>query len=522
MLPEKVKQHAFLSARRANGYSYFVIPKSLLCFGKTIGISSDAALLYVVLADRAKLSMSNGWIDEHGCYLYFKRTEAADYLGWSLRKTVSVFQTLVRVGLLEERETVYPNGKRAGKRLYLRAWTLPTASFRLDDIRAGRFPKLEEQHLCPEAAGDYFVLPKMLLEDERYRGLSLNAILLYMLVLDRLYLSMRYERVDENGLLWTTMDQEKAMEQIGCKGRTLTSAYSELEEIGLIYRVKPKFSGKWRVYARDYMPPAEPEEAARDPEPTPAAWEVGSGTKENPSDAVVETHTRNNCTSDSQNLHPIAADFAPPYSQKMHVINHTLKNHIMKKPLEEKASPPLFAQGTGDVGMLSPRKEMLRYQEGYNGEAVEWTHYDEAVTLLYGHLSPGEADRAVFWLDLCCDVIEKDLRGNLPYFAIGNTSVPREELLSAYQKLDAVTIFILAQKFAEYDGSIREPERYLRAVLFRANQQYAGFVSHLRNEWECLRNDRSIGKGYAGSHSCKTNARAAGAKTDLFRNPLFR
>ena len=162
------------------------------------------------------------------------------------------------------------------------------------------------------------------------------------------------------------------------------------------------------------------------------------------------------------------------------------------------------------------------YRERYNGEAVEWTHYDETVTLLYGYLSPGEADRAVFCLELCCDVIEKNLRGNLPYFAIGNTSVPREELLSAYQKLEAITIFILVQKFAEYDGSIREPERYLRAALFRANQQHASFVSHLRNEWECLRNDRSIEKGYAGNHSCKTNARAAGAKTDLFRNPLFR
>ena len=483
MLPEKVKQHAFLSSRRANGYAYFVIPKSLLVYGKTIGISSDAALLYTVLADRAKLSLKNGWIDENGCYLYFTRAEAADYLGSSFRKTVGVFQTLVKVGLLEEKETAFSNGKRAGKRLYLRAWALPSANFRVEDIQAGNFPKFDEQHFGPEAAGDYFVRPKMLLEDERYRGLSLNAVLLYMLILDRLYLSMRYERVDANGLLWTTMNQEKTMAQIGCKGRTLTSAYGELEELGLIYRVKPKFSGKWRVYARDYMPPAEPEEAVWAPEPTPAAWETESEAKDNPSKTVAALHTRNFCTSDSQYLHPIDAISAPPYSQNLHTINHTLKKHIMTNPLKEKASPPPLMRGTGDDGMLSQSEETLKYREGYNGEAVEWTHYDETITLLYEHLSPEEADRAISCLDFCCDVIEKDLRGNLPYFVIGNTPVPRVELLSAYQKLDAVIVFILLRKLAQYDGIIRDRERYLRAALFRANQQHAGFAKHLCSEW---------------------------------------
>ena len=86
-------------------------------------------------------------------------------------------------------------------------------------------------------------------------------------------------------------------------------------------------------------------------------------------------------------------------------------------------------------------------------------------------------------LDFCCDVIEKDLRGNLPYFVIGNTPVPRVELLSAYQKLDAVIVFILLRKLAQYDGIIQDRERYLRATLFRANQQHAGFAKHLCSEW---------------------------------------
>ena len=61
-----VKQHPFLDERTGGTYAYYRVPKSMLAFGKTLGISTDETLLYSILRDRVRLSQENGKVDSEG------------------------------------------------------------------------------------------------------------------------------------------------------------------------------------------------------------------------------------------------------------------------------------------------------------------------------------------------------------------------------------------------------------------------------------------------------------------------
>ena len=491
MLQQPVQHQGFLSGECTGGYSYITIPKSLLAFGKTLGILTDVAILYALLMDRAKLSIKNGWKDEFGYYLYFTRVQAADYLGWSLRKTVIIFHKLIKAGLLEERKAPSTGGCLSRKRLYLHVWTLPNKNFRMEDLLAGRFPKLMEAHCSPNTGGEYYVLPKPLLENNNYRTLSMNAVLLYMMILDGISLSAKYGRMDENGLVWTSLDAEKTMEQIGCRQRTLTSAYRELEKNGLIYRERQTFSGRMKIYARDFRISPEAEETG-DPSGDvsihePAAWGSDVEPLGKPSNPVCKNehpHCGNICLSEASFLHPEPAISAPSSAQILHPNNH-ISNQLISNQLEiEKASPHRAQACAADDRILSRTEEKSVFVSSeYKGSHWEWTHYDETTELLNRHLSQEKADEAIQALDNCCDVIENDLNSQNSFFKIGTEIVPRAELLLRYQHLDAVILYILTQKIAEFHAAIKNKERYVRAVLYRAVKQHSSFAWRLRREW---------------------------------------
>ena len=183
MNPELVKQHPFLDGRAGGKYAFYRVPKTMLTYGKTIGISTDETMLYTILRDRLSLSMANGKVDDMGrIYVFYSREKAAARLGWSLRKTVDVFKALTEHGLLYEECELSKTGRTLGKRLYVKLWQEVTFDFTLADIQAGNYKFATAQTLQETNMGAYYSLPVVLVEDERYCGLPLRSILLYMVI----------------------------------------------------------------------------------------------------------------------------------------------------------------------------------------------------------------------------------------------------------------------------------------------------------------------------------------------------
>jgi len=80
----------------------------------------------------------------------------------------------------------------------------------------------------------YFVLPKVLIRDERFRTLSANAKILYTILLDICSLSVKNGWVDDENRVYIIYPRQKIAEEMGCSTVTATSLTSELEKFGLI------------------------------------------------------------------------------------------------------------------------------------------------------------------------------------------------------------------------------------------------------------------------------------------------
>ncbi|MBQ6217174.1 MAG: replication initiator protein A [Erysipelotrichaceae bacterium] len=79
---------------------FYQFPKWLL----TLELNSDSKLLYMILLDRYKLSLKNGWIDDDNrVYMIYTRSEAMEMLRIGNKKCVKLFDELKGNGLVEER-----------------------------------------------------------------------------------------------------------------------------------------------------------------------------------------------------------------------------------------------------------------------------------------------------------------------------------------------------------------------------------------------------------------------------------
>ena len=103
----------------------------------------------------------------------------------------------------------------------------------------------------------FYQLPKILLEDPRFRDLSLNAKVIYCVLLDRMHLSIKNKKKysDEFGRIFILFKVEDVSDILNISKRTVLRAYKELDDktgIGLIHRERaPGMQNIVRLYVKD-------------------------------------------------------------------------------------------------------------------------------------------------------------------------------------------------------------------------------------------------------------------------------
>ena len=83
----------------------------------------------------------------------------------------------------------------------------------------------------------FYRVPRLLIKDERFKGLSSDAKLLYGLMLDRMSLSMKNGWLDEENRAYIIYTVDAIMEDLGCAKATCVKIMKELDSekgIGLI------------------------------------------------------------------------------------------------------------------------------------------------------------------------------------------------------------------------------------------------------------------------------------------------
>lgn len=117
----------------------------------------------------------------------------------------------------------------------------------------------------------FYRIPKTLFSDKRFKGVSMEAKVLYGLMLDRMGLSIRNGWLDDDGRVYIYFTLDDAIETLACGKDKALRLFKELDTpsgIGLIQRRKQGQGKPARVYVMNFtLPPETEPEPSQGPSP---------------------------------------------------------------------------------------------------------------------------------------------------------------------------------------------------------------------------------------------------------------
>ena len=173
----------------------------------------------------------------------------------------------------------------------------------------------------------FYRVPRLLIKDERFKGLSSDAKLLYGLMLDRMSLSMKNGWLDDENRAYIIYTVDAVMEDLGCSKPTCTKIMRELDSdngIGLIEKKRRGLGKPDIIYVKNFA--SVPDE--KEPSNPDVSTEVKdfnfkkqknltSGSKKIELQEVKESDLKRekNLTSESKETKPQEVnDFVPNYN----------------------------------------------------------------------------------------------------------------------------------------------------------------------------------------------------------------
>ena len=122
----------------------------------------------------------------------------------------------------------------------------------------------------PEAEQySFYRIPKVLLTDRRYKNVSMEAKVLYGLMLDRMGLSVKNGWMDDKGRVYIYFTLEDAMNMMDCGHNKAVKLFADLDSIGLIERKKQGQGRPTLIYVKNFILPPPPDVTSDDPPPQP-------------------------------------------------------------------------------------------------------------------------------------------------------------------------------------------------------------------------------------------------------------
>ena len=99
----------------------------------------------------------------------------------------------------------------------------------------------------------FYRVPKAILFDRRFDGVSADAKLLYGILLDLMSLSLKNNWLDERGRVYIIFTMDEVMQALGCAGKKATRLMEELEhKAGLIERKRRGLGKPNLIYLKNF------------------------------------------------------------------------------------------------------------------------------------------------------------------------------------------------------------------------------------------------------------------------------
>lgn len=297
----------------------------------------------------------------------------------------------------------------------------------------------------------FYRIPKTLLTDPRYKSVSIEAKVLYGLLLDRMGLSVKNGWMDSEKRVYIYFTQEDAMAFMGCGKDKTTKLFRELDKdgIGLIERKKQGQGRPTRIYVKNFILPPEPGQPQQPEEVPPPR---NPQTAEKPQSAPLETRGLDGGFS------------APNKTEKKNTDLNDTDPSIFPPTPAPLASPP-----AGRPKSRMRIDEMDRYRElikeNIDFDLLLQEHpYDEETLEGYVELM----------VEVCCS--RRD------FIRIAGEEMAAGVVKSRFLKLNHEHIAYVLDSLSQNTTLVKNIKAYTLAALYNApttiSQYYASLVSH--------------------------------------------
>ena len=307
----------------------------------------------------------------------------------------------------------------------------------------------------------FYRIPKVLLTDPRYKGVSIEAKVLYGLLLDRMGLSTKNGWLDSERRVYIYFTQEDAMALMSCGKDKATKLFRELDQdgIGLIERKKQGQGRPTRIYVKNFLLPPDPGQS-KQPDTPPGNFQTAENQQSRPLDSAALLTAEIPQSAPLENRSQDSAFSVP---------NKTEKKNTERNDTDPSILPPLPTM------VRSRPKSRMRMDEmdSYRELIKENIDYD---LLLREH--PYDADTLEGYLELMVEVC----CSRRDFIRISGDDIPTGVVKSRFLKLDHEHISYVLDSMNQNTTLIRNIKAYTLAALYNApttiSQYYASLVSH--------------------------------------------
>ena len=310
----------------------------------------------------------------------------------------------------------------------------------------------------------FYRIPKALLTDPRYKSVSIEAKVLYGLLLDRMGLSVKNGWMDSDRRVYIYFTQEDAMALMSCGKDKATKLFRELDKdgIGLIERKKQGQGRPTRIYVKNFILPPDPGQPQPEQTPPPRGPQTAENQQSGPLDsdnaALLTAEIPQSAPLESRSLD---SGFSAP--------NKTEKNKTELNDTDPSILPPTPAPPIG-----RPKSRMrMDEMDGYRELIKENIDYD---LLLQEHPYDEETLEGYVELmvEVCCS--RRD------FIRIAGEEVATGVVKSRFLKLNHEHIAYVLDSLSQNTTLVKNIKAYTLAALYNApttiGQYYASLVSH--------------------------------------------
>jgi hypothetical protein len=311
----------------------------------------------------------------------------------------------------------------------------------------------------------FYRIPKTLFTDWRFKGVSMEAKVLYGLMLDRMSLSIRNGWLDKDGRVFIYFTLEDAVEMLSSGKDKVIRLFKELDKpngIGLIERHKQGQGKPTRIYVMNFTLPPEP---TQEPPAEPTIPPVQ--TSEKPKSGLRGgTEVLTSEKPKSRLRESRGQDFAIPDTNK------TDKNNTELSDTESSIYPPTPTPLPASR-RSRPRRDRMDQMDAYR--ALVYQNIDYYLLI---QERPYERDLIDGYVELivevCCSGRET--------IRINQEDTPIDLVRSRFLKLDKDHIVYVMECLQKNTTLVGNIKAYTLSALYNApttiGQYYASLVAH--------------------------------------------